>query len=128
MVSHSKWERVEYDVGDGRRIAFKVKALTWEEGAEFVARVLKAKDEARWPKNGTRAERAEAAWRFVDALGAERIEQAIGMWVKDVEGLQDEDGPITTGARLAGVADVAMAIDLVGEIVVRAAREIRWRG
>jgi len=129
MLSTKKWKPVTYAVG-GKQISMKIRRLRPTEAAELRAASLDAYaasglDEVHeLPKGATEEDIAEMSRRLAKGralllakMPPELIERFFIEYVKDVTGIEDEDGPVTTGAGLGDVAD--------GELVMFVLRSLR---
>lgn len=117
MLSTKKWKPVTYTVGS-HAIAMKIRRLKPTEAAELRAASIDAytasglNDVHELPPDSTLEEieersraLARARAKFLAGTPPELIERFFADYVKDVEGVEDEDGPVTTGPGLYQVAD-----------------------
>lgn len=110
------WNRFEVKVGDAT-VSMKIKRLRYGEAGPVLMTILRAlvaredmKDDA------PNADRLVATEVFLAALDVATVRDAFEKYVKDVEGLETEEGPVTTGIGLYEVADVARLLEVLGEL------------
>lgn len=112
MLKAKRWMPVTYKVGDeGEAITMEVRRLKYSEASPFnlaLAKAWAALGEVN--KDTPRAEQTLALQRFYESLPLDRIEAAFLEWVRNVSGIEDDEGPITTGERLFAVADEGLVL------------------
>lgn len=107
ILSLKRWERVAYEVGPGLTIHMKIKRLKRHE-AKPLARVLIAVfqevEKARATELST-AQKAAIMAQAYELVPEEQLKAWFSSCVKDVEGFQIDDEPVTTGTALLEEAD-----------------------
>jgi hypothetical protein len=136
ILSLKKWFPVTYEQeGEDFAIGMELKRLRYDEanrllvvtsaafGALAVAHSEKplAEGEARPEKSfaekiGELQANAKSAELFYQALKPETLEWIWSDCVRNVTGVEDEDGPVTTGTRLAAFADQRLVMWLLGKL------------
>jgi len=110
MLKAKRWMATSYEVG-GETITMEIRRLKYHEASPFNLALAKA-----WAalgeinKDTPRAEQTLALQRFYESLPLERIEAAFFEWVRNVGGIEDDEGPITTGEGLFAVADEGLVL------------------
>jgi len=118
MLKAKRWLPVTYRVGDtGEAITMEIRRLKYPESSPFNLALAKA-----WAafgdtsKESTRAEQALAQQRFYESLPLDRVEEAFRSWVRNVGGIEGDDGPITTGEQLYEIADENLVLFVLSSI------------
>ena len=130
MLSVKRWSPASYQVDDedpeAGVITMELKRLRYDEANKLLVANMQAfgaltsavvSRETVLGEEATMAEKmaiissqADAAKRFYEALPPELMEWIFGSCIRNVGGLQDEDGPITTGESLRDFADQRMVL------------------
>ncbi len=118
MLKAKRWLPVTYQVGDsGEAITMEIRRLRYPESSPFNLSLAKA-----WAafgnttKESSRADQALAQQRFYESLPLDKVEEAFRDWVRNVGGIEDDDGEITTGERLYEVADENLVLFVLSAI------------
>lgn len=110
ILSLKRWERVAYEAAPGALIHMKLKRLKRHE-AKPLARVLIACFE-QYEKAGsqdlTPMQTAAALSRVYEQIPEDQLKAWFAECVKDVEGLEIDEQPVTGGADLLDNADDAL--------------------
>lgn len=113
MITLKKKKKVTYTLG-GQTFSFAMRRPIYDEGPEIRLAILESleplqslyrRDTEGHVIETTQIEKARAVAAAVKALPRPLVERLFQDYVCDVEGLEDEDGCIESGARLFQVAD-----------------------
>jgi len=122
VLKLKKWRRVTHgetgiscEVG---RLVYSQKPLLAAMIADVFGAVLSLRGEDGTAREGVSVEETTAALRTAfGKLDGEMIEKMFRDKVRDVQGLETEDGPVTTGVELLEVADQGLVMWALQEIV-----------
>ena len=124
------WEPFEYEIEGSGPLKMELRRLTFAEKTTLSSMFLKAHaamgpEPPEAPKGATDAElmnsrRVKAEWlnRFYSALDPIQVADFFRDTVRNVKGLESEEGPITTGEGLFAFADESMVTALLGQLRV----------
>lgn len=112
MLKAKRWLPVTYPVGDeGEAITMEIRRLKYPEASPFNLSMVKAWSAmGEVSRDAPKSEQTLAVQRFYESLPLDRIETAFRDWVRNVGGIEDDDGPITTGEGLFQVADEGLVL------------------
>lgn len=117
MLTAKKWEPATYHVPGGGEITMKLKRLDYGEASELNLLILRSLGAiGNITEESGPDEQVAALERFQRALPAAAAKKAFEDYVRDVSGIEDEDGSITTGAGLYVVADERLVAFVVGKL------------
>lgn len=137
ILSLRRWVTVAYDLEDaeGHQITMELKRLRFDEANRLLVAnmqafgALQSATPAGQPDNGSLSmaekmaviqSQAEAAQRFCEALKPELMEWIWRDCIRKVGGIEDEDGPVTTGEALSAFADQRMVLWLLTKLQANA--------
>lgn len=121
MLKLKKWRRVTHE-GTGiscevGRLLYSQKPLLVAMIADVFGAVSELRDEDGNPKkSATMAETTVVLRNAFAKLDGEMVERLFRDRVRDVEGLETEDGPVTSGLDLLALADDELVMWVLGEI------------
>lgn len=116
MLKVKIWNRFEVKVA-GERLTMEVKRLRYHEAVPLMLALSEA-FEARGSlgPESTSDEKLNATRRFMEKLPEDTVGRVFRDYIRNVQGLETEEGPATTGEALYAVADGDCLLDVLLEV------------
>lgn len=122
MLKVKKWRRIAHDSGiscELGRLKYSELPLVFAMNGEIFEAMSELRDAEGKAKPGvTMREIAAALRQAFERVDVELIERLFMHRVRNVEGLETEDGPVTSGMELLEVADQSILTWILGELIV----------
>lgn len=123
MLKVKKWQRV---IDEESGVSCEIGRLRWDQGPELatmlatmLAPVQDLHGDDGKPRPGTSVTEMTAAVRGALAgIDAETLRDLFGHKVRNVEGIETEDGPVTTGPELLEVADQRIIMWVLSQLII----------
>jgi hypothetical protein len=122
MLKVKRWVPSTFTNGDGDEITFEVKRLKFEDATPISIGLAKAYTilETLDIEKSTAEEQTQALGRIKESVAPGLIAQCFREYVRNVGGIEDEDGPIATGEALYEVADERLVMFVLARLRVNA--------